>query len=53
MFHLVYTNMVCSDLIGRVQVPVKQLMKSLNKMTRRSDKLTGFEDADHMDGVLE
>ncbi|PBK93314.1 hypothetical protein ARMGADRAFT_1013004 [Armillaria gallica] len=40
------------DLIGRVQVPVKQLMKCQNKMSRRSDKLAGFEDADKMDGVL-
>ncbi|KAK0239435.1 hypothetical protein EDD85DRAFT_821894 [Armillaria nabsnona] len=40
------------DLIGRVQIPVKQLMRCHNKMTRRSDKLAGFEDADKMDGVL-
>ncbi|KAK7462733.1 hypothetical protein VKT23_007320 [Stygiomarasmius scandens] len=42
------------DLIGRVQMPVKQLINELpkNQMVRRQDKLMGFEDADHMDGVL-
>ncbi len=28
-------------------------MKCQNKMTRRSDKLAGFEDADKMDGILQ
>ena len=45
--------MRCSDLIGRVQLPVQDLMQSVNKMTRRQDKLVGFEDAQNMDGVLQ
>ena len=36
-------------------MPVKQLINELpkNQMVRRQDKLMGFEDADHMDGVLQ
>jgi len=43
----------CSDLIGRVQIPVKELIKTPNKMVRRTDPLMGFEDADAMDGKLQ
>jgi hypothetical protein len=39
-----------SDLVGRVQIPVAQLMKEPNKMIRREDKLMGFEDANDMPG---
>lgn len=40
------------DLIGRVQIPIEDLMKQPNKMMRREDGLKGFEDADKMQGVL-
>jgi hypothetical protein len=42
-----------SDLIGRVQIPVKELMATPNKMFDRSDKLVGFEDATAMSGTLQ
>lgn len=41
-----------SDLIGRVQIPVKQLMAKPNVMHERVDPLMGFEDANKMDGKL-
>lgn len=40
------------DLIGRVQIPVKELMATPNKMFDRADKLVGFEDATSMSGTL-
>ncbi|KZS93944.1 hypothetical protein SISNIDRAFT_474054 [Sistotremastrum niveocremeum HHB9708] len=40
------------DLIGRVQIPVKELIKTPNVMFDRTDKLVGFEDADAMAGTL-
>ncbi|KAG8694302.1 hypothetical protein FRC09_009939, partial [Ceratobasidium sp. 395] len=40
------------DLIGRVQVPVKELMSKPNEVVRRTDKLVGFEDATAMSGTL-
>ncbi|KAL7420399.1 hypothetical protein Q5752_005369 [Cryptotrichosporon argae] len=40
------------DLVGRVQIPVDELMKTPNKMIRRTDKLHGFEDANDMPGTL-
>ncbi|KAG8954346.1 hypothetical protein FRC03_011485 [Tulasnella sp. 419] len=40
------------DLIGRVQIPVKELMKEPNVMKRRTDNLTGYENADVMSGKL-
>lgn len=40
------------DLIGRVQIPVKQLMAEPNRMIDRTDKLVGFEDATEMSGML-
>ena len=41
-----------SDLLGRVKVPVKELIQNPGKMYRREDKLAGFEDADSMKGTL-
>ena len=40
------------DLIGRVVVSLKQLMKFPNQMHDREDRLTGFEDADSMPGTV-
>ena len=40
------------DLIGRVKVDVKELMKEPNVTHRRADPLMGFEDADKMQGKL-
>lgn len=40
------------DLIGRVTIPVKELMAQPNKMFDRHDKLAGFEDASSMKGTL-
>jgi hypothetical protein len=42
-----------SDLVGRVQIPVKELIKTQNKMIDRTDPLMGFEDADTMPGFLQ
>jgi Ca2+-dependent lipid-binding protein len=41
-----------SDLIGRISIPLKELMSVKNKMVRRSDELVGFEAGDKMDGKL-
>ncbi|KAJ9109924.1 hypothetical protein QFC19_001905 [Naganishia cerealis] len=41
-----------SDLVGRIQIPVSELMKNPNQMIRREDSLKGFEDADEMTGKL-
>ncbi|EJD51313.1 hypothetical protein AURDEDRAFT_159718 [Auricularia subglabra TFB-10046 SS5] len=40
------------DLLGRVHIPVKELMKRPNEMFDRVDPLMGFEDADSMEGKL-
>ncbi|GAA5879834.1 hypothetical protein JCM8547_005778 [Rhodosporidiobolus lusitaniae] len=40
------------DLVGRVQVPVQDLMLKPNEVQHRTDKLMGFEDADSMKGTL-
>ncbi|PVG01479.1 hypothetical protein CPB86DRAFT_781696 [Serendipita vermifera] len=40
------------DLIGRVEIPVKELMAKPNKMFDRVDKLVGFENATAMSGTL-
>lgn len=45
-------NMSADDLVGRVQIPVKDLMETPNKMYRREDKLKGFEDGNEMPGKL-
>ena len=43
-------KMSADDLVGRVQIPVEELMRQPNKMLRREDKLMGFEDANDMPG---
>ena len=40
------------DLVGRVNVPITDLMLKPNEMQHRTDKLMGFEDADSMSGTL-
>lgn len=40
------------DLVGRIQLPVAEIMKNPNKSERRTDKLRGFQDADDMPGSL-
>ncbi|GAA6056005.1 hypothetical protein JCM3770_002138 [Rhodotorula araucariae] len=40
------------DLVGRVNVPITDLMLEPNKTHHRTDKLMGFEDADSMAGTL-
>ncbi|KZV88102.1 hypothetical protein EXIGLDRAFT_839449 [Exidia glandulosa HHB12029] len=40
------------DLLGRVQIPVKELMKRPNEMFDREDPLMGFENANKMEGKL-
>lgn len=45
-------NMSADDLVGRVQIPIKELMETPNKMYRRSDSLKGFEDGNEMPGKL-
>lgn len=40
------------DLIGRVQVPLKEMINHPNQIRKRTDKLKGFEDADSMKGSL-
>ncbi|BGO94717.1 hypothetical protein NBRC10512_007335 [Rhodotorula toruloides] len=40
------------DLVGRIQVPITELMLKPNEMQHRTDKLMGFEDADEMSGTL-
>jgi hypothetical protein len=42
--------MTRSDLVGRVQIPVSELMEKPNEMMRREDSFMGFEDADDMPG---
>ena len=50
--HLIL-NVCYSDLIGRIKLPVKELMARPNQMFRRTDKLMGFEDATEMSGTLQ
>lgn len=40
------------DLVGRVTIPLTELMREPNKMIPRVDKLQGFEDANAMPGEL-
>ncbi|RXK42692.1 C2 domain-containing protein [Tremella mesenterica] len=40
------------DLVGRIQIPVEELMKEPNKMIKRTDHLMGFEDANDMPGKI-
>ena len=44
--------MTADDLVGRIKVPLVDLMLEPNKVTERKDKLMGFEDADSMSGTL-
>lgn len=41
-----------SDLVGRVQIPVKDLIKRPNRMFDRTDGLMGFEDGNEMPGTI-
>ncbi|ORX35103.1 hypothetical protein BD324DRAFT_582681 [Kockovaella imperatae] len=45
-------KMSADDLVGRVQIPVTELMENPNQMIRREDGLMGFEDANDMPGKL-
>lgn len=40
------------DLVGRVVVSLKELMKLPNQLHDREDHLSGFEDADDMPGTV-
>ena len=40
------------DLVGRVHLPLFDLMKEPGKVQRRTDSLEGFEDSDTMSGTL-
>jgi len=42
--------LILSDLVGRVQIPVQELMAKPNQMIKREDSLMGFEDANDMPG---
>ncbi|KAL8286155.1 hypothetical protein RQP46_004643 [Phenoliferia psychrophenolica] len=44
--------MTADDLVGRIKVPLVDLMLEPNKVFERKDKLMGFEDADAMSGTL-
>jgi len=48
----VEADLPSSDLLGRIQIPVKELMSTPNKMFDRVDPLVGFENADKMEGKL-
>ena len=45
-------KMSADDLVGRVQIPVKELMLKPNTMIKREDSLMGFEDDNDMPGKL-
>ncbi|KAK4055259.1 hypothetical protein OIV83_000541 [Microbotryomycetes sp. JL201] len=45
-------NLSADDLVGRIQVPLVDLMTKPNQVFKRTDKLMGFEDADELDGTL-
>ncbi|KAH9449567.1 hypothetical protein Pst134EB_020390 [Puccinia striiformis f. sp. tritici] len=40
------------DLVGRIEIPVRELIKNPNQMSRRTEKLQGFQDADDFPGQL-
>lgn len=44
--------MSADDLVGRVNVPLQEIMGKPGHTSRRTDKLMGFEDADSMSGTL-
>jgi hypothetical protein len=39
-------------LVGRIEIPVSELIENPNQISRRTDKLQGFQDADDMPGQL-
>ncbi|GMK56735.1 hypothetical protein CspeluHIS016_0305750 [Cutaneotrichosporon spelunceum] len=45
-------SLTADDLVGRVQIPIEELMSKPNKMYRREDKLKGFDDGNEMPGKL-
>ncbi|GAA5963756.1 hypothetical protein JCM8115_004267 [Rhodotorula mucilaginosa] len=47
-----WDKLSADDLVGRVQVPIHDLMLKPNEMHHRTDKLMGFEDADEMSGTV-
>ncbi|GAA5950615.1 hypothetical protein JCM10213_006938 [Rhodosporidiobolus nylandii] len=47
-----WDRMSADDLVGRIQVPITDLMLKPNEMQHRTDQLMGFEDADSMKGSL-
>lgn len=44
---------VASDLMGRIKIPVKDLIRTPNEIFHRTDTLMGYEDADAMSGTLQ
>ncbi|GAA5997362.1 uncharacterized protein JCM10292_000204 [Rhodotorula paludigena] len=44
--------LTADDLVGRVQVPITDLMLKPNEMHHRTDGLMGFEDHDEMSGTI-
>ncbi|KAM0755850.1 hypothetical protein T439DRAFT_308275 [Meredithblackwellia eburnea MCA 4105] len=44
--------LTADDLVGRIKVPLIDLMLEPNVVHKRQDKLMGFEDADSMSGTL-
>lgn len=48
----VLCRMSADDLVGRVNIPLNEVMTNPGHTTRRTDKLMGFEDADSMSGTL-
>ncbi|TKA51956.1 hypothetical protein B0A53_05040 [Rhodotorula sp. CCFEE 5036] len=47
-----WDKLSADDLVGRVQVPIHDLMLKPDEMHHRTDKLMGFEDADEMSGTV-
>lgn len=44
--------MSADDLVGRIHIPLSELMDKPGKVQRRTDRLQGFEDSDSMKGTL-
>lgn len=44
--------MSADDLVGRIQIPLPEIMSKPGQTQRRTDKLMGFEDASEMSGTL-
>lgn len=47
-----WDRLSADDLVGRVQVPVHDLMLKPNEMHHRTDKLMGFEEYVHLVGQV-